>query len=277
MALNCICTGALLKTMKIRILILSAVFALVSSVSQAQTLTTAAQAAFANAGGDLAKIAAVAKAYPAEAAAIARAAAKANPANAAQIAATVVKAVAGTETWNSRQAIQNIVSEVVKEVPTVEAAGAIAGSVISALGATNPSNLGLVRNIASAAVSALPADVKTPSNLKTFVQIVQSTGAPESAARMGAYDGSGVGIVTINRATPDAAKVAAGTAAITTAVNAANTAITNMVPLPGTSQQNTPQQSNPQNNNQNNDNQNNNNNNPPPPQQQPLNPGDRSG
>lgn len=212
--------------MKLRILLLTAVFALISPFAHAQALSTAAAAAFANAGSDLAKIAAVATAYPGEAAAIARLATKANPANAAQIAATVAKAVPSQST--------NIVSEVVKETPTPESAGTIVGSVVAAIGATSSSNLGTVRNIASAAISALPAEVKTPGNLKTFVEIVKSTGAPESAARMGAYDGSGVGIVTISRATPDATKVAAGTAAITAAVNAANLAITNMVPLPGT-------------------------------------------
>lgn len=211
--------------MKIRTLVLAAAFALLSSLSYAQTLSTAAAAAFANAGGDLAKIAAVAKAFPGEAAAIARSAAKANPANAAQIAASVAKVVPAQAS--------NIVGEVVKESPTIEAAGAIVGSVLAATGNTTTSQLGEIRRISSAAVSSLPAELKTASDMKTFVQIVTSTGAPESAARMGAYDGSGVGIVTISRATADASKVAAGSAAITAAVAAANTAVNNMVPLTG--------------------------------------------
>ncbi|MBX3737659.1 MAG: hypothetical protein KF715_13260 [Candidatus Didemnitutus sp.] len=231
--------------MKIRTLVLAAAFALLSSLSYAQTLSTAAAAAFANAGGDLAKIAAVAKAFPGEAAAIARSAAKANPANAAQIAATVAKVVPS-------QAV-NIVSEVVKESPSPESAGAIVGSVLVATGNTASSKIGEIRRIASAAVSSLPADQKTASNLKTFVQIVASTGAPESAARMGAYDGSGVGIVTISRAPANAAAVASGTASISAAVAAANTAEANLVPLTGGTNTNSQTTTNNNNNNGNND------------------------
>ncbi|MEZ5415094.1 MAG: hypothetical protein R3F03_12385 [Opitutaceae bacterium] len=209
-----------MNDIKTRLLILSAIFALLVSPALAQEalpeLPAEVQAAFDAANGDLGVLAGIAIRFPQNAAAIAQRYARANPTKAAEVAATIAKAVPA-------QAV-SIVSAVVKETPTVDAAAVIVASVLAATGNTGSVQLAFQRNISGAAIASLPASVKTPSELKTFVTIVtQATGVSESGIRMGAYDGSGVGIVTINRATADASRVGAAVTATSAVVTVANT------------------------------------------------------
>ena len=217
---------------KLRILVFSVIFALFMSQGKAQEslpeLPANVQAAYDAANGDLGVIAGIAAAFPANAAAIAQRYARANPTKAAEGAATIVKALGPLNAAADRSAlyatIQAVVTAVVKEVPTTDAAASIVASVLVATGGTGFSDLAIARAVSGAAIAALPPALRTPSELKTFVTSVSNaSGAPVSAIRMGASDGSGVGIVVINRATADASRLAAVASAINAVVAVVNT------------------------------------------------------
>lgn len=207
--------------MKIRTLVVSIVFALTSVFGFAQTrpalpaLSAKAAAALAAAGSDLGKIAAVAKAYPSEAALIARTAARADSAKAVEIAALVAKTVPAAATAVTTAVVQESQSN----------AGVIAAAVLNSTGTSN--SIGQVRAIVRAAVSGLEGPAKTnDANLATIAQIVvASTGGSSAAARMGASDASGRSPADIARGSIDQTAVAAARTLVSTAVSTASSTV----------------------------------------------------